>query len=146
MFFEGARRLLAAPVNIVPLRPSQDERVVVEAYPALVARRFIGRGSYKNDTRSKQTEALRQARQLIVEGLASDLFHLTYGFRMEFSADDAQGWIEDATGDSLDSVLCCVQAAWAWSQKDLNFGIPREADTLEGWIPDPSLRVAFARD
>ena len=146
MFFEGARRLRTSPINIVPLRPNHDERTAVEAYPALVARRFIGRRSYKNDTRSKQTEALRQAREAVVEGLASDLFRTAYGFRMAFSAEDAEQWIEDATGDLLDSVLCTVQAAWAWSQKDDNYGIPQEADTLEGWIPDPALRVALNRN
>jgi hypothetical protein len=32
-----------------------------------------------------------------------------------------------------------VQAAWAYSQADNNFGIPVDCDPLEGWIVDPSL-------
>jgi hypothetical protein len=78
--FGQSRRLLASPVNIVPFRPNSDERIVVEPYPALVVRRFIGRLSYRNDTRSKQTEALRQARPAIVEGLGSDVFRRTEDF------------------------------------------------------------------
>jgi hypothetical protein len=140
MFYEGARRLLAAPVHVVPLRPNGDSRIVVEAYPALIARRFIGRRSYKNDARARQTGALRQAREAIVEGLLSPAFRRHYGFRLGCSAPDAASWIEDGSGDRLDAVLCAVQAAWAWSQRAADYGIPREADPLEGWIPDPGLQ------
>ena len=44
---------------------------------------------------------------------------------------------DDATGDSLDSVLCAVQAAWAFTKRAENYGIPTNADPLEGWICDP---------
>ena len=43
------------------------------------------------------------------------------------------------SGDQLDALLCAVQAAWAYSQADDNFGIPVYCDSLEGWIVDPSL-------
>ncbi len=49
-----------------------------------------------------------------------------------------QTLINDPTGDTLDALLACVQAAWA-SRQD-SFGIPVEVDALEGWIVDPSLR------
>ena len=139
MFYQGAKRLLASPASIVPVRPRTDARIVVEAYPALVVRRFIGRRSYKNDTRSKQTEALREARQAVVDGLASNRFRETYGFRISFPAAAAARWIEDATGDHLDSALCTVQAAWAWTRRQHGFGVPDDADIVEGWIPDPEL-------
>jgi hypothetical protein len=42
MFFEGAPRLLKSGVSILPCRPNADPRLVIEAYPALVARRWAG--------------------------------------------------------------------------------------------------------
>jgi hypothetical protein len=44
--------------------------------------------------------------------------------------------VDDASGDSLDAVLCMVQAAWAQTQYesgDLSYGLPM-CDPLEGWI------------
>jgi hypothetical protein len=140
MFYEGAPRLLASSVAVPPLRSTGDRRIAVEAYPALVARRFIGRRSYKNDSRAKQTGVLRDARRAVVEGLTSAAFRRDYGFRVRFSGMDAAAWIDDGSGDSLDAVLCAVQAAWAWSQRAANFGIPAHADPREGWIADPALR------
>src|SRR5918992_6167714 len=59
MFYRGAPRLLQAGVRVEPCRPNGDARVAVEAYPAVAARRFLGRASYKNDERKKQTAAHR---------------------------------------------------------------------------------------
>jgi hypothetical protein len=45
--------------------------------------------------------------------------------------------VADATGDSLDAVLCMLQAAWAdqqHSQGDGLYGLPAAMDPLEGWI------------
>jgi hypothetical protein len=44
----------------------------------------------------------------------------------------------DGSGDSLDAVLCMVQAAWAHQQHERGtasgpYGLP-EFDPLEGWI------------
>ena len=50
-----------------------------------------------------------------------------------------QSCIDDTSGDMLDAVLCALQAAWAWSQRDNNYGIPKHANKLEGWIADPEL-------
>jgi hypothetical protein len=49
--------------------------------------------------------------------------------------------LADASGDSLDAVLCMVQAAWAATQhaaaeaagQQGNYGLPI-FDPLEGWI------------
>ena len=40
--------------------------------------------------------------------------------------------VEDASGDSLDAVLCLMQAAWA--QQQPTWGLPARIDPLEGWI------------
>jgi hypothetical protein len=45
--------------------------------------------------------------------------------------------VNDPSGDYLDSVLCAIQAAWSYYRKDRNYGIPKKASTLEGWICDP---------
>ena len=45
--------------------------------------------------------------------------------------------VEDATGDTLDSVLCAVQAAWAHLNKGKGYGVPDQVNVSEGWIVDP---------
>ncbi len=46
--------------------------------------------------------------------------------------------IEDARGDLLDAVICSLQAGHAALQR--NFGLPRNLDTLEGWIASVPVR------
>jgi hypothetical protein len=31
-------------------------------------------------------------------------------------------------------VLCLVQAAWAWTRREANHGLPPREDRIEGWI------------
>jgi hypothetical protein len=69
MFYQGAPRLLASGVSVEPCRPTDSERVAVETYPAVVARRLLGRRSYKSDERKKQTPVQRAAREDLLEGL-----------------------------------------------------------------------------
>ena len=38
-----------------------------------------------------------------------------------------------------DSLLCAVQAAWAYEKRDEGYGVPPECDPDEGWILDPAL-------
>ena len=54
-----------------------------------------------------------------------------------FSVDVPMCLADDPTGDHLDALLCCIQAAWAWTQRDRDYGAPTETDPLEGWIADP---------
>ncbi len=45
--------------------------------------------------------------------------------------------VDDAKGDSLDAVLCLMQAAWAQVQHEQGarlYGLPENMDSLEGWI------------
>jgi hypothetical protein len=139
MFYRGAPRLLASGVSVEPCRPRRDARVAVEAYPAVVARRFLGRASYKNDERRKQTTAQRAAREKLVAGLGSDALREAYGFVVEMGDHWREEFVRDASADALDSLLCAVQAAWAYTRKDENYGIPPECDPDEGWILDPEL-------
>ena len=139
MFFQGAPRLLASGVNVVPCRPNGDDRVVVEAYPAVVARRFLERRSYKNDDRSKQTPDQASARRNLVAGLESSALRQEYGFTVEMAGSWKERFVREPGADALDSLLCAVQAAWAHTRQELDYGVPAECDPLEGWILDPAL-------
>jgi capsular polysaccharide biosynthesis protein len=54
IFFEGAPRLVRLGVTIPALRSGDWERIVVEAYPGVLARQLIGRAGYKTDNIRKQ--------------------------------------------------------------------------------------------
>jgi hypothetical protein len=138
MFFEGAPRLLRSGASILPCHPTADQRIILETYPALVARRWIGKQGYKNDTRQKQTHQQKTARQTILQNLLSGSKQY-FGFEIQVTGNWVESLIEDASGDQLDALLCAVQAAWAYTQKDHNYGIPANSDPLEGWIVDPQL-------
>ncbi len=139
MFYQGAPRLLASGVSVEPCRPTGDCRVAVEAYPAVVARRFLGRASYKNDERRKQTPAQRAARKELVAGLGSEVLRHEYGFTVAMAGSWERDFIDDVSADALDSLLCAVQAAWAHENRDRGYGVPPECDPNEGWIVDPAL-------
>lgn len=133
MFFEGAPRLLAAGVTIPGLQAGDPGRIVVEAYPGLLARELLGRCSYKQDTRAKQTAAHAQARHDLLHCLNAGAAERHYGIAVAAPLALA----DDPSGDRLDALLCAIQAAWAWTQQDRGFGLPSRMDPLEGWIADP---------
>ncbi len=135
MFWAGAPRLLAAGVSVVPCRPTDDSRIALEAYPALVARQWIGTRPYKSDSPARQTPAQRDARCDLLAGLREHCDDL-YGFALDLSGDLAEALLNDGSGDRLDALLCAVQAAWASGQP--GYGVPPDADPLEGWIVDPA--------
>jgi hypothetical protein len=139
MFYKGAPRLLASGISVEPCRRTQDARVAVEAYPAVVARRFLARTSYKNDERRKQTTAHRDARERLVAGLESETLKRAYGFTVKTDAFRREELVRDPAADALDSLLCAVQAAWAYTKRDEGYGVSPECDPDEGWIVDPRL-------
>ena len=140
MFFQGAPRLLASGVSILPCRPNGTNTLAFEGYPALVARHFIGKTSYKSDERKKQTREQQVARQRIVDGIRSLALAETYGITLVLSDEQATRLVLEPMGDALDAVLCAVQAAWAYTQRECGYGIPTTCDAVEGWIIDPKLR------
>lgn len=139
MFYRGAPRLLASGVSVIPCRPNGDSRVAVEAYPAVVARRFLNRTSYKNDERRKQSPEQRAAREKLVAGLESEALKEEYGFVVALDKEWRERFVREPGADALDSLLCAVQAAWAYSRRDTDYGVPEVCDPLEGWILDPAL-------
>jgi Protein of unknown function (DUF429) len=139
MFFQGTPRLLASGVSILPCHPTRSDRIVVEGYPALVARKWLGKRGYKSDERGKQTEEHAQARRDLLAGLASPALLTHYGLALTISERIANTLIEEPMGDMLDALLCAMQAAWVYTQRDNGYGIPQDCDTNEGWIVDPAM-------
>jgi hypothetical protein len=131
MLKEGAPRLLAAGVDIPRQHSGDKTRIALEAYPGFLAR-SITKASYKNDQRSKQTPALLAARKKIVDTLLTGEYSLA--IKLSASKFLKKSLIEDASGDTLDAVLCALQAAWAYQRREQNFGLPSNIDPLEGWI------------
>ncbi len=143
MFVEGAPRLLKAGVTVRPLHEGDSDRIALEAYPALIARRFAG--GYKTDTMSKHTAAHIAGRRAILAGLSSARMKSDFGFSVRLPPALAPKALDDPSGDTLDAILCAAQAGWAWTMRvnrRAPFGIPnRHHPTIrtEGWIVDPCL-------
>ncbi|CAA9393592.1 MAG: Rossmann fold nucleotide-binding protein Smf possibly involved in DNA uptake [uncultured Rubrobacteraceae bacterium] len=138
MFFQGAPRLLRSGVAVEPCRPNGDPRVAVEAYPAVVARRFLGREPYKRDA-VPDTPGRMAAREKLVAGLRSDAVRGAYGFGVSMGRRWRERFVEEPGADALDSLLCAIQAAWAYTRREDGWGVPPECDRNEGWIVDPAL-------
>ena len=135
MFFQGAPRLRQSGVTIPGLQVGDPERLVVEAYPGVLAR-AVTKASYKNDQPKKQTENQRMARREIADALTSGALLNQYGVTV--LADDQSELIDDPKGDSLDGLLCAVQAAWAWRNRYWLFEGADGINPCEGWIADPN--------
>ena len=134
MLHAGAPRLLRAGVEIPGLQRGDPDRVALEAYPGLLARAIIGHASYKSDDKRKQSEQRLQRRHQIFATLTQGTHPLAIRL---LSADDGileQACIGDGSGDSLDAVLCLMQAAWGWQRRDRAYGFPAHVDPIEGWI------------
>ncbi|MDN0081260.1 DUF429 domain-containing protein [Crenobacter sp. SG2305] len=131
MLLEGAPRLALAGVSVPGLVDGDPLRIALEAYPGYVARQ-ITRASYKSDDRARQTEARRIERARIVGALEAGA--LPGWPHLSVPAASRAELLDDASGDALDAALCLLQAAWAEQRRDRRFGLPDEADPLEGWI------------
>jgi hypothetical protein len=144
MLHAGVPLLLKAGVILVGLHPGhQDEssdsnrsvRKAVEGYPGLLAREILNSRSYKSDDKAKQTPDRLIARKDLITALEHGQTRLNLRLKLTHAQRDVL--VDDASGDSLDAVLCMVQAAWARTrceQGDHLYGLPAHMDTLEGWI------------
>ena len=124
--------LLAAGVHMPGLHAGDPRRVALEAYPGLLARELVGSRSYKSGDRAKQTPERLIARKDLIHALEMGATRLDLRIRLSNAQRDTL--VQDASGDSLDAVLCLVQAAWAMQQGAPLYGIPPDLDPLEGWI------------
>jgi hypothetical protein len=126
MFHEGAPRILASGAHVPALLEGDGKRVALEAYPGLLARRHLGiRESYKSDTRSEQTPARAVARRQIVAALQA-------GRPLGITVKTKLDLVADGSGDTLDAVICAVQAAWGAGRP--RYGLPGRVPRAEGWI------------
>lgn len=135
MFYEGAPRLLKAGVHLPYHHDGDASRIVLEAYPGVVARKLIGATGYKNDDPRKQTAEQHHARMELLALLTGDAGTRLFGFNISAPAN----LVDDPRADDLDAFICAVQAAWGYSRARRNFGAPEDLDRLEGWISDPEL-------
>jgi len=135
MFHEGARRLAASGVHVPLLADGDRSRVALEAYPGLLVRKQLGlRTSYKSDTRSEQTPERKAVRRKVVKAL---LDGEPLQVKLEATSSSLKAMVDDGSGDTLDAVICALQAAWAVAQPD--YGFPPEAGG-EGWIVSATVR------
>lgn len=137
MLHAGVPCLLSAGAYLPGLQSPQQisSRVALEAYPGLLARELLGQRSYKSDDKAKQTPERLIARKDLL--MALELGQSRLGLRLKLSHAQHDALVEDASGDSLDAVLCLFQAAWAQQQHAAGkprFGLPEDMDSLEGWI------------
>jgi hypothetical protein len=137
MFFEGAPRLARSRVTVPRMARGDPRRVAVEGYPGLVARKFLGRESYKNDPPGRSRAG---ARARLGEALRGAALRDHYGFSVEMPVALAREIESEPAADALDAVLAAVQAAWSAARADR--GLPRSFDRIEGWIADPATLAA----
>ena len=142
MLHAGVPRLIAANVHFPGLDDNDrltnhdlatsPNRVALEAYPGLLAREILGQRSYKSDSKSKQTPERLIARKDLIT--AMELGNTRLGLRLKVTHAQRDTLAADPSGDSLDAVLCLVQAAWAATKGAPRYGLPMDMDSLEGWI------------
>ena len=134
MMHAGVPLLRAARWTLPGMCEGHADRVALEAYPGLLAREIVKQRSYKSDDKSKQTPDRWMARKDILHAL--DLGQTKLGLRLKLSAAQHDTLLLDGSGDSLDAVLCMVQAAWAQQQQ--------EAGGQRGHMACPSLTLLKA--
>ena len=135
MMHAGIPLMLEAGLHFPGLHEGDTTRVALEAYPGLWAKRVLGKRSYKNDAAAKQTPERLIARKDLLHALVWG--HDALPARLKLTDAQQDQLVADASGDSLDAVLCMVQAAWAeqqYRQGDALYGLPAAMDPLEGWI------------
>ena len=135
MLHAGVPRLLGAGVHMPGLFDGDKTRVALEGYPGLLAREVLGSRSYKSDDKAKQTSERLIARKDLITAL--ELGQTRLKLRLKLTHAQRDLLVGDAKGDSLDAVLCLMQAAWAQSQHEQGaplYGLPLQTDPLEGWI------------
>jgi hypothetical protein len=139
MLHAGVPRLLEAGVYLPGLQPRPAAegpvRVGLEAYPGLIAKAVLGSRSYKSDDKAKQTPERLIARKDLLNALETGQTRWQVRLKLTHAQRDAV--VDDASGDSLDAVLCLVMAAWAEARHQEGqplYGLPSNMDPLEGWI------------
>ena len=143
MLHAGVPLLVSAGVHLPGLHAGHapalgdvgTHRVALEGYPGLLAREVLQQRSYKSDDKARQTPERLIARKDLITALEHGQTRL--GLRLKLTHAQRDVLVDDASGDSLDAVLCLIQAAWAQTRHDQGtnrYGLPDDMDPLEGWI------------
>jgi len=129
MLHAGVPALRDAGVDLPGLAAGDPSRIALEGYPGLVARALVGRRSYKSDAKALQTPERLIARKDLVDALEQGRWR---GLRLKLTHAQRDELVADAQGDRLDAALCLLLAAWADTRP--GYGMPADADPVEGWI------------
>ena len=78
-------------------------------------------------------------RESLLDALCSDALFERYGLSVVGVGALEEEMLDDPRGDRIDALMCAVQAAWAWQRRHHGFGLPADADTVEGCIADPAM-------
>jgi Protein of unknown function (DUF429) len=135
MFYSAAQHLLRSGVSLPGLQAGDASRVVLEGYPGYLARQVLGKQSYKSDAKAKQTADRALARHTLYEALVAGRTRL--GIALQVPPDIKARCLEDASGDSLDALICLAQAGYCELHRTIGahgFGLPDQVAPLEGWI------------
>ena len=135
MLHAGVPRLIEVGCHFPGLHKGNANKVALEAYPGLLAREVLGNRSYKSDDKAKQTPERLIARKDLITAL--ELSQTRLKLRLKLTHAQRDMLVADASGDSLDAVLCLMQATWAQYQQEQGsplYGLPLDVDPLEGWI------------
>lgn len=134
--------LAESPLSLLPCRPTRSPAIVVEVYPALLARRAAPRQTYKMEKAHGENESRRRAaRQAILESLVEREDRSPLGFSTHLPRGRL-GALGDSKGDRLDAILAAASAAWAWTQRRHGWGFSKHFDAFEGAIVDPTRSTA----
>ncbi len=129
MAFEGISKLRSVADRVFPYW-GEGSRIAVEAYAGVVARRIVGRRSYKG-----ASQAHSDTRAEILAGLPT-LFDIELQL--------PEGFVEtvhcDHEADQLDALIAAIQGWWATTLILSTPNLPH----VEGWIADEnSLPLLF---
>jgi Protein of unknown function (DUF429) len=118
MLHAGAPLLLACQASLPGTHVGDPLRIALEAYPGFTARQVLGRQSYKSDDRAKQTPERYQARETLLRFLSDRNLAPRALPQLTLSPAFFSTLLDDASGDSLDAVMCALQAAWGALRAD----------------------------
>ncbi len=119
MLHAGVPALIDAGVCLPGLHPGDPDDVDAQGRP-----RRVGLEAYPG-FKSTLVNALENGQAPLLQG---------EGLRLKLTHAQRDALADDASGDTLDAVLCLLQAAWGARQGWPDFGLPMPIDPLEGWI------------
>ena len=111
MLHAGVPLLVDAGVHLPGLHDGDRSRVALEGYPGLLARELIGTRSYKADDAARQDRRAADRAQGHRRRAGAGSHAARAAAEAVAGAARAAG--RGRQGDSLDAVLCLMQAAWA---------------------------------